>query len=47
MELVSVGLYGGHLASYSVKSSDGVHFIATLIRFKGNSSLKPPAEVEL
>ena len=47
MELVSVGLYGGHLASYSVKSSDGVHFIATLIRFKGNSSRQPPAEVDL
>lgn len=47
MELVSVGLYGGHLASYRIKSSDEVHFVATLIRFKGNSSLQPPAEVEL
>ena len=47
MELVSVGLYEGHLASYSVKSSDDIHFVATLIRFKGNNSLQPPAEVEL
>lgn len=47
MEFVSVGLYKEHLVRYSVVSYDGVHFTATFLRYKGNSTALPPKKVLL
>lgn len=47
MEFVSIGLYREHLVSYSIKSNDEEHFLATLLRYKGNSRILPPKEIVL
>lgn len=47
MEFISTGLYKEHLASYNIQSTDGVHFIATLLKYKGSRNTMPPFNIVL